>query len=34
MKRQPRLELRTKNFNFEEFRKYTETYERARKIDE
>jgi hypothetical protein len=34
MKRQPRLELRSKNFNFEDFRRFTQTYEKARAIDE
>jgi len=34
MKRQPRLDLRSRNFNFEEYRRYVEMYEDARTKDE
>ena len=34
MKRQPRLNLRDKNFNFEQFSEYTDIYETAREKDE
>ena len=34
MSRQPRFNLRNKNFNFEEFKKYTAMYEEARELDE
>ena len=33
MKRQLRLDLRTKNFNFEEFNRFTQRYEKARGLD-
>ena len=34
MSRQPRMNLRQKNFNFEQFQKYTHKYEAAREKDE
>ena len=34
LSRQPRLELRNKNFNFEQFSTYTQIYEEARAQDE
>ena len=34
LSRQPRYNLRNKNFNFEEFNKYTQLYEEARAKDE
>jgi hypothetical protein len=34
MKRQPRANLRDKNFNFEQFSEYTSIYEEARAKDE